>query len=79
ILSIGFTDSFFVLSIILKSLTKKVAIESPCYKTAREVFELANFEIEDILLNQNGLDLSLLQKISPKALYLTPSHQFPTG
>ncbi|MFV7791774.1 PLP-dependent aminotransferase family protein, partial [Aliarcobacter lanthieri] len=51
----------------------------PCYKTARKVFELANFEIEDILINQNGLDLSLLQKISSKALYLTPSHQFPTG
>ncbi|XPS39161.1 PLP-dependent aminotransferase family protein [Aliarcobacter butzleri] len=79
ILTSGFTDSLFVLSIILKSFTKKVAIESPCYKTARKVFELANFEIEDILINQNGLDLSLLQKISSKALYLTPSHQFPTG
>ncbi|MCG3700952.1 PLP-dependent aminotransferase family protein [Aliarcobacter butzleri] len=79
ILTSGFTDSLFVLSIILKSFTKKVAIESPCYKTAKKVFELANFEIEDILINQNGLDLSLLQKISSKALYLTPSHQFPTG
>ena len=79
ILTSGFTDSLFVLSIILKCFTKKVAIESPCYKTARKVFELANFEIEDILINQNGLNLSLLQKISSKALYLTPSHQFPTG
>ncbi|OCL86453.1 HTH-type transcriptional regulatory protein GabR [Aliarcobacter thereius] len=79
ILTSGFTDSLFLLSTILKRFTEKIAIESPSYKTARKVFELANFKIEDILINQNGLDLSLLQRISSKALYLTPSHQFPTG
>ncbi|HJE03927.1 HTH-type transcriptional regulatory protein GabR [Aliarcobacter thereius] len=79
ILTSGFTDSLFLLSTILKKFTEKIAIESPSYKTARKVFELANFKIEDILINQNGLDLSLLQRISSKALYLTPSHQFPTG
>ncbi|RBQ28247.1 MocR-like pyridoxine biosynthesis transcription factor PdxR [Aliarcobacter vitoriensis] len=79
ILTSGFTDSLFIVSTILKSFTKKVAVEKPCYKTARKVFELQDFEIEDISINQNGLDLSLLQNISSKALYLTPSHQFPTG
>lgn len=75
----GFSNSMFVLTNILKKISNKVAIESPGYKVARKVFELSSFEINDIPVNKDGLDLNFLEKTDSKILYTTPSHQFPTG
>jgi GntR family transcriptional regulator / MocR family aminotransferase len=79
IITSGFSDSLFLISSILKKFSNNIAIESPCYNVARKVFEISNFKIEDISINSDGLDLNLLEKIVCKALYITPSHQFPTG
>ena len=46
---------------------------------ARKVFDMFSFKIEDISINSDGLNLNLLEKTDCKALYVTPSHQFPTG
>lgn len=75
----GFSNSMFVLTNILKKISNKVAIESPGYKVARKIFELSSFEINDIPVNKDGLDLNFLEKSDSKILYTTPSHQFPTG
>jgi GntR family transcriptional regulator / MocR family aminotransferase len=79
IITSGFSDSLFLISSILKKFSNNIAIESPCYNVARKVFEISNFKIEDISINSDGLDLNLLEKTVCKALYITPSHQFPTG
>ncbi|MGD9624697.1 MAG: PLP-dependent aminotransferase family protein [Arcobacter sp.] len=79
IITSGFSDSLFLVSTILKKLSNKIAIEAPCYNVAKEIFELFSFQIEKIPVNTNGLDLSFLEKSSSKAIYITPSHQFPTG
>lgn len=75
----GFSNSMFLLANILKRISNKVAIESPGYRVARKVFELSSFEINDIPVNKDSLDLNFLEKSDSKILYTTPSHQFPTG
>ena len=79
IITSGFSDSLFLVSSILKKISNKIAIESPCYNVARKVFEISDFKIEDIAINSDGLNLTLLEETNCKALYVTPSHQFPTG
>jgi len=79
IITSGFSDSVFIIGNILKKFSNKLAIESPGYKVARKVFELLSYEINDIPVNTNGIDLSLLEKTDSKLIYVTPSHQFPTG
>ncbi|MDD2888869.1 MAG: PLP-dependent aminotransferase family protein [Aliarcobacter sp.] len=79
IITSGFSDSLFIISSILKKFSNNIAIESPCYNVARKIFEISDFKIEDIPINSDGLELNLLEKTACKALYITPSHQFPTG
>ncbi|MBP7770194.1 MAG: PLP-dependent aminotransferase family protein, partial [Aliarcobacter sp.] len=79
IITSGFSDSLFLISSILKKFTNTIAVESPCYNVARKIFEMFAFKIEDIPINSDGLNLNLLEKTNSKALYVTPSHQFPTG
>ena len=59
---------------IFKKISNKVAIESPGYRVARKVFELSSFEINDIPVNKDGLDLNFFRKkYDSKILYTTPS------
>lgn len=79
VITSGFCDSMFIVGNILKTISNKLAIESPGYRVARKVFELLSYEINDISVNSNGINLSLLEKTDCKLVYTTPSHQFPTG
>jgi len=75
----GFDDSMLLLSKILKHTHTSLAIESPGYKLAKDIFCEQGYLIDEISINQNGIMLEHLEKSKSKVLYLTPSHQFPTG
>ncbi|NVJ52737.1 MAG: PLP-dependent aminotransferase family protein [Campylobacteraceae bacterium] len=79
VLTSGFADSMFIISKILKDETKRIAFETPSYRVAKKVFEQHNFEIEEIYVKQNGIDIKQLKKSKSKLLYLTPSHQYFFG
>lgn len=79
IITSGFSDSLFLVSTILKKFSNKIAVESPCYHVAKKIFEISSFERKDVPINSDGLNINLLEKTDCKALYVTPSHQFPTG
>lgn len=79
IITSGFSDSLFLVSAILKKFSNKIAVESPCYNVAKKVFEISSLEIENIPINSDGLNINLLERTDCNALYVTPSHQFPTG
>ncbi|MEE9245996.1 MAG: PLP-dependent aminotransferase family protein [Gemmatimonadota bacterium] len=59
----------------------RIAIEEPCYLGAREVFEAAGAELISMPVDDEGLVVSKLPppSASLKLVYVTPSHQFPTG
>lgn len=59
-----------------------VAIENPGYLGARQAFAAQGAELCPISVDQSGIVVEELSKFasSPiKLLYVTPSHQFPTG
>jgi len=75
----GFADAMGLLAKLLNDTCKSFAIESPGYHIARKVFTSHNFEIKDIPITKNGIDLKLLKESKSKLVYITPSHQYPIG
>lgn len=57
-----------------------VGVEEPGFATVREVAERMGFAIEPIpVLKGPRAYLEAVRRITPKVLFCTPSHQFPTG
>jgi GntR family transcriptional regulator / MocR family aminotransferase len=58
---------------------KTVAMEEPGYSGVRSVLEDKGCHIDPVPLEKDGLSVEHIQTSRPKAVYLTPSHQFPFG
>src|SRR6202042_682425 len=54
-------------------------VEDPCYLGAAKAFEAADAEIISVAVDQDGLNPELLPQRTASLLYMTPSHQYPTG
>lgn len=59
----------------------RVVVEDPFYAAAVAAFEAAGARVIRLPVDQNGLNLGSLRSIrqSIRMVYVTPSHQFPTG
>ncbi|MCL7713748.1 PLP-dependent aminotransferase family protein [Stenotrophomonas mori] len=60
---------------------ERIFIEDPAYHGARRAFDAAGLESVPIAVDADGLRVDRLQAATPaaRAVFLTPSHQFPTG
>ncbi|MEM9217290.1 MAG: PLP-dependent aminotransferase family protein [Cyanobacteria bacterium P01_F01_bin.150] len=58
-----------------------VAVEDPGYLGARHCFQSSGAQLQPIAVDADGLNITELTQYPQmfKLLYLTPSHQFPTG
>lgn len=70
---------------VLLDAGERIFIEDPAYHGARKAFDAAGLECVPIPVDADGLRVEHLAQASaatreaPKAVFLTPSHQFPTG
>ena len=55
------------------------AVENPGFQTVRRVLELQNSHVLPIPVEDDGISVDSLRKTSARAIYITPSHQFPSG
>lgn len=60
---------------------ERIFIEDPVYHGARKAFDAAGLECVAVPLDADGMQVEHLRaaKYPAKAVFLTPSHQFPTG
>ena len=75
----SFINAISLVAKLLKSKKTTFAIESPGYYIAENIFREFGFKINKISLNIGGIDLEELKKSNSKIVYITPSHQYPTG
>ena len=75
----GFSDSMGLLAKIIKPDHHSFAMEHPGYHVALKVFKSFGYKIEKIAVDKNGLRLDDLRNSQAKLVYITPSHQYPTG
>lgn len=66
---------------VLLDAGDRVFIEDPAYHGARRAFDAAGLESVPVPLDAQGIRIESLQNAAQpaKAIFLTPSHQFPTG
>lgn len=67
------------LSLLIKGEHSSIAVENPGYDGARTIFQLQGFQIYPIDVTERGLSIEQLERTNTNLVYLTPSHQFPTG
>lgn len=68
-----------ILANLLPHESNRVAYEDPGYDAMRYLFEQKGYSITSIPVLENGVDVDFLKKTNCNVLYITPSHQFPTG
>ncbi|WP_411970198.1 PLP-dependent aminotransferase family protein [Mesorhizobium sp. BH1-1-4] len=54
-------------------------IEDPCYRMARQVFASTGARPVSVAVDSDGMKTELLEGITARLAYVTPSHQFPLG
>jgi GntR family transcriptional regulator/MocR family aminotransferase len=79
VIGAGMNVLFALLAIMLKSTHKRLLFEEPGYSKARRLFQLHDYKIRSLKVNADGVDIKELSKEKADLLYLTPSHQYPTG
>lgn len=57
----------------------KVAMENPGYFRFYQLLENMNFRVTPIPLDEQGINVEKVESLKPNFLFITPSHQFPTG
>ncbi|MBK5251384.1 MAG: PLP-dependent aminotransferase family protein [Peptostreptococcaceae bacterium] len=64
---------------LIRRKNGRAAFEDPGYEKAKYIFEDYGFETEAIPVLENGIDLAALDDSHADIVYVSPSHQFPTG
>ena len=66
---------------VLLDAGERIFIEDPAYYGARRAFDAAGLETVPVALDAQGIQIEPIQNAAQaaKAIFLTPSHQFPTG
>jgi GntR family transcriptional regulator/MocR family aminotransferase len=79
IITCGHQYSMEIIANIFESSSKRFAMEDPGYDGVRIVFQNHNYQLVPIPIEKDGVSIDSLQDLKTELLYLTPSHQFPTG
>ncbi|WP_230137425.1 MocR-like pyridoxine biosynthesis transcription factor PdxR, partial [Peribacillus frigoritolerans] len=64
---------------ILKDEFQSIIVEDPGYDGAREAFQFHRFMFETLPVYETGAELSKLDQMKSRLIYVTPSHQSPIG
>lgn len=76
----GTQQALEICSKLLLNDDDRVAMEDPGYDAARAVFAAAGAAIVPVPVDDEGIDVARLSKEADiRLVYVTPSHQFPTG
>ncbi len=79
VITSGLQHSLSILCLLLRDKYSACAMEDPGFLIARAAFRNHCVNIVPIPVHQDGIDIEVLQQSNCKAVYVTPSHQFPLG
>lgn len=76
----GSQQALNLVSRLLVDRGDAVAIENPCYIGAKKILEVQGATLSPVRVDNSGMVVSEIPAIpNLKLVYVTPSHQFPTG
>lgn len=78
LITAGAQNALYILGVLFRSASGAIAVEDPGYPEARNAFRLAGNPVAAAQVDRDGLMPDSLPD-GIKAVYTTPSHQFPTA
>lgn len=74
-------QALFLCAQVLVDAGQPILLEDPSYFGARKAFEMAQLRVMPIPVDEKGLRTDLLRadRSGANVIYVTPSHQYPTG
>lgn len=79
IIGAGTAALLSILTNILRPLYHRIGVENPGFRLGREIFRSTGYGIVPLSINQGVLDMETLIASGVRLVYISPSHQFPTG
>lgn len=79
IIGAGVQNLLSTLCSILQVEHDSIAFEEPGFRNGRQIFADHGFRIIPIKMRPDGMDMNELGQSKAKLVYVSPSHQFPTG
>ncbi|WP_394209377.1 PLP-dependent aminotransferase family protein [Enterovibrio calviensis] len=80
IITVGAQQALYIAINAILEAGEKVMMENPGYAQMRKVLDRSNIDVSYMPVDAiTGADISLLDKFDGKAVYLTPSNQYPMG
>lgn len=79
VITSGANHSLDLLARILIRPRDRMGIEDPGYRDAADIFARAGARVVPYRVDESGLCLPPRKSAPPRALYVTPAHQFPLG
>ncbi|MGH7770817.1 MAG: PLP-dependent aminotransferase family protein, partial [Candidatus Binatia bacterium] len=78
VVTAGAQQALDLLARLLLSPGEQAVLENPCYPAAVAVFRAARAKLSPVPVDAQGIQVDRLPQ-GGRLLYVTPSHQFPTG
>lgn len=75
----GIQEALNIVARLFVDKNTPVAIENPCYQGALSTFESYGAKMIPVPVDQHGIQTHALPERPISLIYVTPSHQFPTG
>ena len=75
----GFQQGIALAAHLFVGVHSPVVVEAPCYRGAAFLFESYGGKVIPVPIDADGIDVARLPSHKVKLVYVTPSHQFPTG
>jgi GntR family transcriptional regulator/MocR family aminotransferase len=81
LITTGSQQALHLCAQVLLDPGERMCMEEPGYPGARKAFLAAGLEVLPISVDDEGLEVDRIshRRPAPHALYITPSHQYPTG
>ncbi|MET4488995.1 PLP-dependent aminotransferase family protein [Bradyrhizobium sp. LA7.1] len=79
IVTAGGQDALNLVMNLMRGHTEHLCIENPCYAGASMIFQAEQLPIEPVPVDSEGIRTDSLPNKRRSLIYVTPSHQYPTG
>jgi len=79
VIGAGIQYLFSMIAICFRNTTQKMAFEYPGFTKGMFVFEDLGYEMARIPVEKDGINVTALEDSGAKMVYVSPSHQYPTG
>ena len=80
VITCGAQQAISLCAQLLVDVGDQVAVENPGYRAAGHAFAAAGAQLCGMAVDNDGLDVAALSQVQDcRLVYVTPSHQYPTG